>query len=129
MAAFRPSSIGPAFFLAAALATGPGIAQEPAAVVEMTNDLEFVPESVTIRAGETVEWRNVGTAAHTVTADPDEAADPDHVVLPEGAETFNSGVITGGGSFTHTFEAPGRYAYFCIPHERTGMLGEVIVEE
>lgn len=129
MTAFRPATLGAAVLLAAALAAGPGAAQEPAAVVEMTNDLEYVPSSVTIRAGETVEWHNVGTVAHTVTADPEQAQDRSHVELPDRAETFNSGMIADGDTFSHTFEVPGRYAYFCIPHEAAGMLGEVIVEE
>jgi plastocyanin len=102
--------------------------QEPAAVVEMTDLLTFEPATVTIAAGETVEWRNVSNVRHTATADPAEANDPEHVHLPDGAEPFNSGFVEPGGSWRHTFEVPGAYDYFCIPHEATGMLGTVIVE-
>jgi plastocyanin len=34
-----------------------------------------------------------------------------------------------GDDFTHTFETVGEYAYFCIPHERAGMVGTVVVTE
>lgn len=101
---------------------------EPAATVGMTDDLKFEPETITIEAGETVLWRNSSNLVHTVTADPSKAADPAHVELPEGAETFDSGFIEAGGTYSHTFEVPGRYRYFCIPHEAAGMIGEVVVE-
>ena len=45
-------------------------ASEPAATVEMGNQLTFEPASVTIKAGETVEFVNGSPLVHTVTADP-----------------------------------------------------------
>lgn len=110
------------------LAALPALGQESDAVVEMTGDLNFQPPSLTIAAGDAVEWRNVSDVPHTVTADPEKAADPSHVALPEGAETFNSGFIQANGSFIRTFEVPGEYRYFCIPHEGAGMVGTLIVE-
>jgi len=104
-------------------------AEEPAAVVEMTDLLAFEPETVTVTAGETVEWRNVSEVRHTVTADPAEAAYSGSAHLPEGAEPFDSGFVEPGDSWQHTFEVPGTYDYFCIPHEATGMRGTVVVEE
>jgi hypothetical protein len=40
-----------------------------------------------------------------------------------------SGMIEGGtdGTFSFTFEEPGTYDYFCIPHEDLGMVGTVTV--
>lgn len=101
---------------------------QPAAVVEMTNDLTFAPETVTVQAGETVLWRNTSDLMHTVTADPEAATDPSHVNIPEGGEPFNSGNLQPGQTFRHTFETAGRWQYFCIPHEAAGMIAEVIVE-
>ena len=101
----------------------------PAATVGMTNSLEFTPAQVTISVGDTVLWRNNSDVVHTVTAIPSEAQDQSHVVLPEGAEPFGSGRMQPGDTFQHTFAVPGRYKYFCIPHESAGMIGEVIVEE
>jgi len=101
---------------------------EAAAVVRMTDELEFVPEKCTIRTGDTVLWKAVGTYTHTVTADPDQAIDAEHVRLPEGASTFDSGRLRPGETFSHTFKVPGLYRYFCIPHELAGMIGEVEVK-
>jgi hypothetical protein len=32
-----------------------------------------------------------------------------------------------GGTFSFTFEEPGTFDYFCIPHEQLGMIGSVTV--
>lgn len=98
-------------------------------VVEMTGDLRFAPETVRISAGDRVEWRNTSGTVHTATADPEQAADPANVRLPEGAEPFDSGIVPSGGTYGHTFEVAGRYRYVCLPHEAAGMIGEIIVEE
>lgn len=110
-----------------------GPAHEPppsdvAAVVEMTNGLNFSPNEITLPAGGTVEWRNTSFLTHTVTADPARASDPDDVQLPPGAEPFDSGEIPAGEVFRHRFTTPGTYRYFCIPHEGMGMIGTIIVE-
>jgi hypothetical protein len=34
-----------------------------------------------------------------------------------------------GGTFSYTFEEPGRYDYYCIPHESMGMVGSVTVSD
>jgi plastocyanin len=98
-------------------------------VVEMTNTLKYQPATLTIEAGDTVTWENVSEIVHTVTADPERAADPAHVQLPAGAGTFDSGEISPGGSFERSFTKPGRYRYFCIPHESARMVGELIVKQ
>ena len=113
---------------AVALGSGPAAADDPAAVVTMDNGLEYKPESVTIKAGEAVLWKNEGLLLHTVTADPERAIRDESVALPEGAETFHSGELERGDTFRHTFEVPGRYTYFCVPHEADGMIGHVTVE-
>lgn len=98
-------------------------------VVGMTNSLDFTPAKVTIRAGETVVWKNGSVLVHTVTAIADSAADPAHVELPDGAEPFGSGRFGPGESYRHTFTVPGTYRYICIPHEAAGMTGTVVVKE
>ncbi len=100
---------------------------EADAVVKMTDDWTYEPEKVTIEAGQTIRWDCDSTYMHTVTADPKEANDREHVKLPEGAETFDSGEIQPGESFSRTFNVPGHYRYFCIPHEAAGMIGEIEV--
>lgn len=106
-----------------------GSAQTPGAVVEMTTEFSFSPGTVEVPVGATVEWRNVSNVPHTVTADPALAADPTFVSLPQGAPPFDSGSIAPGGVFTQAFTVPGRYDYFCVPHQGFGMRGSVIVVE
>jgi len=104
---------------------------QPAAAVtvKMTSDLKFAPETITISAGETVRWVNTSGFPHTATADIEKASNPDHVVLPEGAEPFDSGLMQPEEEYSHRFDVSGRYRYFCIPHEGAGMIGEIIVEK
>ena len=94
----------------------------------MTNTLKFTPDTVTIEAGETVRWTNTSVIVHTVTADPAEATMDGSVQLPEEAEAFDSGNMDPKATFEHTFETPGTYTYFCIPHEGVKMRGTVVVE-
>lgn len=111
---------------------GPAYNEPPAqvdAVVNMTTLLNFDPESLTIDAGDTVEWRNVSIMDHTVTADPELADNPANVALPPGAEPFDSGSIEPGEVYRRTFTVPGRYVYFCIPHEGQGMVATLTVRE
>ena len=47
--------------------------------------------------------------------------------LPPGVAPFDSGKLGGGKTWSHTFTAPGRYQYVCLPHEEHGMIGVVNV--
>lgn len=103
-------------------------ATTPAASIDMTQDKRFEPAEVHVKVGDVVEWRNVGERTHTVTAVEGEADDASHVHVPDGAEPFDSGEIGPGESWTHRFTVPGRYDYVCSWHEKSGMMGTVIVE-
>lgn len=99
-------------------------------LVEMNDDLDFVPEQLTLQVGDTVVWRTVGAVPHTATCDPDLAENPEeHVQLPEGAEPWDSGTVGEGEEYERVFDVPGEYIYFCIPHEANGMIGYLTVEE
>ncbi len=100
----------------------------PTATVTMTNMLDFAPDTLYIEPGTEVTWENTSLLVHTVTADPEEASVEGSVVLPEGAEPFDSGKMDPEETFTHVFNEPGTWRYFCIPHEGTKMVGTVIVE-
>ena len=106
------------------------------ATVEMTDGFRFDPGSITVDTGTTVTWENVGTVGHTVTAYGDD--------IPAGAVYFASGgfdsedaardatdggIVEAGEPYTHTFGVAGEYAYFCVPHEGSGMTGTVRVRE
>jgi plastocyanin len=93
----------------------------------MTDANQFQPASLTIPKGSTVTWKNTSQMEHTVTADPAKAAKKGDAALPDGVAPFDSGMIGAGQSYSHTFDVPGTYKYFCLPHEMLGMVGTVTV--
>ncbi|WP_257628875.1 cupredoxin domain-containing protein [Haloplanus salinarum] len=82
------------------------------------------PAVVWVEQGATVTW-NIAEGSHSITA-----YHPDFdrsLRIPEGATSFDSGILSAGESFEHTFDTPGVYNYFCRPHEGLGMVGLVVV--
>ena len=105
-------------------------AAKPAVIIKMMdNPLSFEPVRTTIKAGDTVEWQNVGNQLHHVTTDPAAALKKADVSNPPGAKPFDSGFLKPGESFSETFSVPGVYRYTCAVHEAKGMNGEVIVQK
>ena len=104
------------------------LAGADAVVVELTDTLKFLPETLKIKVGDTVEWRNIGFIRHTVTLDPEMVSNAENVIVPKGAETFDSGWVNDGQSFRYTFTKAGLYRYVCLPHETAKMIGDIIVE-
>ena len=106
-------------------------AVEPGPNEVVTLSLRFMPEDITVPVGTTVTWRNGETIGHTITSgawgDVNEStglrgsqtADGlfDHALAPMGQE---------GDTFSFTFDEPGEYLYFCMPH--LTMNARVIVE-
>lgn len=99
----------------------------------------FRPDSLTVTPGTTVEFLNTSSHTHTVTAFEDGIPE-DAAYFATGGfgseatarEAWNDGLDGGlneGDSFEHTFEIPGRYDYFCIPHLRSDMVGVIHVED
>jgi plastocyanin len=106
------------------------MAAKPAIVVQMLDaPPSFQPVRSTIKAGDTVEWKNVGAQLHHVTTDPSAALKKDDVTNPPGVKPFDSGFLKPGESFSETFSVPGIYRYTCAVHEAKGMNGEVVVEK
>ncbi|HEY7875391.1 MAG TPA: plastocyanin/azurin family copper-binding protein [Actinomycetota bacterium] len=104
--------------------------------VEMTSSQSFDPKSTTIAVGETVTWDNTSTEQHTVTAFEDSLPDDAGYFASGGASSedaanddLSEGLVGPGESYAHTFEAPGTYRYYCIPHESAGMVGTIVVTE
>lgn len=87
-------------------------------VVAMQNNA-FDPVGLHVEPGTTVRFE-LEEGSHSATAYADR--------IPADAEPFDSGVIDAG-SFEHTFEVPGTYDYYCIPHESMGMVGRIVVGE
>lgn len=72
-------------------------------------DYKFNPETLTIKAGDTVEWQNNDSVTHTVKFD-----------------NFESEGLKQGGTYKHTFDTQGTYNYICGPHPY--MKGTIIVQ-
>jgi plastocyanin len=107
-------------------AHGPAAANS-AAVIDMGFE-SYSPARVTVRAGETVEWRNTSLITHTVTDDPKRATAPADAGLPSGAQPFDSGDIPAGQVYLRRFTVAGTYHYFCTHHETDGMVGTIVVK-
>jgi plastocyanin len=114
------NSGGPAYDLP------PGIYDQ---IVDMTTTLGFSPQTVSIKAGQVVLWRNQSLFAHTVTFDRSAVDNPSDVVVPVGAEPFSSGDIPPGETFAHKFTVAGTYRYVCLKHEGESMTGTIIVTQ
>lgn len=102
-----------------------------AAEVEVVVDpieAKFEPEHIKIKAGDTVVWTNTQLVSHTVTLDPAKAQHKENIIMPAGAEPFDSGDMPQGAVFKHTFTVKGHYKYLCIYHEDMKMWGFIDVE-
>ena len=65
------------------------------------NNMQFGTGSLTVKAGTTVTWTNREYMTHTVTADDN---------------SFTSGDLDYGGSYSHTFATQGTFPYHCKYH-------------
>jgi plastocyanin len=100
--------------LVALLAFAPSAWAQGQEVTVRMEDNFFDPANITVEPGTTVTWVQSGNNPHTTTS-------------YDGL--WDSGMIEGGsgGTFSFTFEEPGTFDYFCIPHESLGMIGSVTV--
>lgn len=89
--------------------SGDGGGSAGAAAVEIAN-FAFGPDTIQVAAGTTVTWTNNDTAAHTVTADDN---------------SFDSGNLAPGDTFSFTFATAGTIAYHCNYHPN--MTASVVV--
>ncbi|MGH7932435.1 MAG: cupredoxin domain-containing protein [Candidatus Binataceae bacterium] len=122
------SLLAGAIFVLANGLSGTAHAAGKTVVVTMTDKPPtYVPEKLTIKVGTTVEWKNNAKTLHDVTTDVTAVQNKSDVSLPPGAKSFDSGFMTPGVSWSHTFTVPGHYKYACIPHEKDHMVGEVTV--
>lgn len=63
------------------------------------------PSDANITAGEAAVWYNRDTVRHTITSG---SGSPD--------DTFHSGLVSPGESFSFTPSDPGQYPYYCVVH-------------
>jgi plastocyanin len=81
----------------------------PLTVTVENIDFAFYPAEVVIARGGTVTWKQQDSIQHTVTG-----------------AGFDSGKLTQGQTFSHTFNEVGTYEYVCTIHP--SMKGKVIVK-
>ncbi|WP_436910099.1 plastocyanin/azurin family copper-binding protein [Halosimplex marinum] len=112
--------------------TAAGTAGQVPNTVEMVtegSDYYFTPLGLYVEPGETITWINE-SGSHSSTAYAESLDAASVTRIPEGAEPWNSGVLSeAGATFEHTFEETGTYDYFCIPHAALGMVGRLVVGE
>ena len=72
--------------------------------------LRYDPSSQSVSVGSTITWTNNGSTPITITS-------------PDGL--FDSELVQPGGSFSHTFDTPGTFRYFCVPYPH--MKGVIVV--
>lgn len=65
------------------------------------SNFAYSPESITVKAGETVTWVNQDSAPHSATADN---------------ESFDTGTLQKGQSKAVTFAKAGTFSYHCTVH-------------
>jgi len=107
----------------------PSIAAAKTVEIKMTDTPpKFMPMSVTIQKGDTVECINNAQSLHSVTTNPAVAQDPKDVSAPKDAKPFDSGFMPPGAKWSYTFTVPGTYKYLCLPHEKDKMTGIVVVK-
>lgn len=88
--------------------------QAAAQATVTVSNVKFEPRTLTVKAGTTVTWTNK-EGTHTVNADDG---------------SFTSDTLTAGQTYSHTFDKPGRYPYYCSFHGSKGghdMAGVIVV--
>jgi plastocyanin len=109
---------GMAALALAACLLAPGtsaIAQRSDSTITMMSDT-FDRTEVHVAPGQTVVWNNPDPDTHSVTADDG---------------SFDSQDVVTGTRYTHSFDAPGAYPYYCVYHGGPGgegMAGVIVVD-
>ncbi|MFQ5448778.1 MAG: plastocyanin/azurin family copper-binding protein, partial [Saprospiraceae bacterium] len=75
-------------------------------------DFEFVPKTLMINLGDTIEFQWTGAIAHTTTSD-----------ATSGSDSWDSGLSGNGATWTLVLENAGLHPYYCIPHGGPGGIG------
>jgi plastocyanin len=128
----RIAIVAAALAIAASLALLPNPAKAAGnpIVIKMADKQPFyTPTKVAIKVGDTVQWVNGGETVHSVSTSAANAQNPQDTSMPKGATSFDSGFIPPGGDYSYTFTVPGTYRYFCLPHEKAGMVGMIVVKK
>jgi len=80
------------------------------------DDKFYAPNTIAIKAGESVRWTNKDSGAHTVTSQK----------VPDRANAFDSRLVDPGKTVVFTFRVAGEYEYFCTLHPYMGGKTQVL---
>jgi plastocyanin len=103
--------------LAATFAAGPVVSVEAAPAASTSAQIlkdSYAPQTITIKAGDTLTWTNVDTTPGN-----------GHTVTSSGRGPLKSQSLSQGGTFSYTFATAGTYPYYCAIHP--DMTGTVTV--
>lgn len=92
------------------------------------SQFHFMPHVGYVEPGTTVEWVHAGNgdSLHSVTSMHPEQPEP--ALCPPDSKPFNSGPFGAKKDpYRHTFEEPGVYVYYCMPHKAFGMAAAMVV--
>ncbi|WP_227355018.1 plastocyanin/azurin family copper-binding protein [Haladaptatus salinisoli] len=84
-------------------------------------NLTFEPSEVTIPPGGTIKWVWESNT-HNVVPESQPSGSSWQGSPGAPSKTYDSGY-----TYSHTFDTPGEYAYFCQPHKSAGMTGTITV--
>ena len=87
------------------------VAAQAATVEVKIDNFVFNPQTITVKAGDTVIWINHDDIPHTATST---------------TGVFRSEALDTDDKFSFTFATPGSFAYFCALHPH--MTGSIVVE-
>ncbi len=123
----------------AAAATAPAASGGTTHVIQMVqagaNSYKFVPDTLTIKVGDQVDFKSVSGQMHDVAFFPDS--------IPPGADAVLNAAITNQTAPLSTAMIPegqdvvisfagaptGIYKFYCIPHQAMGMKGQITVTQ
>ena len=101
-------------FLMNSPVTGQGVTLHKITVLK--DLLKLDPQEITITAGDTVKWTNTDKLKHNLASVPGSG-------LGDDLEIFS--VMEPGDVYSHKFNVPGEYPYFCFIHNQ--MTGHITV--
>merc|ERR1711904_711921 len=85
--------------------------------------LVFVPDSISVKAGEKITYKNNAGFPHNIVFDEDN--------VPEGVDAGKISredyLNAPGETYEVSFDKAGEYSYYCEPHQGAGMKGKITV--
>jgi plastocyanin len=91
--------------------------------------LQFQPKKLTVKPGDTIEWKNNKVPPHNVVFDAKKNPNKDAALAK--SLSHKKLLLSPGQTKTTVIPAdaaPGAYTFYCEPHRGAGMVGQIIVE-